>query len=398
MTTDPLVEKFVRDFDPHDSEFTPELAGEVYRVLREQCPVAQSRAHGGMWVLSRYRDVHSALGDHETFRSGHGVFHPRPAGTPNFAPLESDPPEHTEFRALMKPPLTPPAVRELRPEIERAVIDLLRPLAERGAGDLVRELAVPLPLTVLCMAIGVSVTVSDQIRELTRNTWERMPTDENSDGFWPQFTALFQTEIARARSKPGDDYLSWLVRQRLGDRPLTDAQVSNILVPLSIAGHETTMNAIGHLMSHLAGDMELQLRLRAEPELIPAVIDESMRMWTNVDHGTRFTARDASIAGTTIPGGSRVVLLSGAANRDAAEFADPDEFRLDRRLNRHLSFGYGIHYCLGVHLAKAELNSLLRALAQFPPFELAGQVRRFYENGRHMCLDQLPVRFLRERR
>lgn len=390
---DAIVDRLAADFDSHDPQFDPEVAGDVYRRLRERGPVGRSRAHGGIWVLSRYRDVRAALREHETFVSGQGVFFPRAPGTPYFAALEQDPPAHTVSRELMRPPFTPAAIRRLEPFVDQTVAGLLGPMVRRGHGDLISELAVPLPLAVLSMALGFSTTARDQIREFTRRTWRLMPTAEDADGFWPQFVGLFAGEIARARQQPGDDYLSWLVRQEIDGRPMTDDDLAVIVVPLSIAGHETTMNAASQLLLRLSRDPDLQRQLRAGPDLAGAVIDEALRLWAPVDHGTRVAARDVQIGDTTIPAGARVVLLAGSANRDPEEFDEPDDFRLDRGPARHLSFGHGIHYCAGAQLAKAQLASILRELARHPVFEPVSPSRRFYENGRHMHVDQLHIRF-----
>ncbi|MEU6742098.1 cytochrome P450 [Streptosporangium sandarakinum] len=387
------VERLAVDFDHHDPELTPDLACLVHREIRETTPVAYSRAHGGMWILSRYDDVRAALRDHDTFSSASGVFFPRAEGTPPFAPLEYDPPEHTRFRALMKPPLLLPEARRLAPEIGVLVARAVRPVVARGGGDLVRELAVPLPLAVVSLAVGFSADARDRIRDLTSNTWARMPRDGDAGGFWPAFAELFQSEIRRARARSGGDHLSVLVREEIDGRPVTDAELHVMLVAYAIAGHETSMNTLAHLLRHLAAHPGLQDRLRAEPHLMPAAVEEALRLWTPVDHGTRLTTRDVEVGGVVIPRGSRVVLLTGAANRDPRAFPSPEEFRLDRTPNRHLTFGHGIHFCLGAHLARVEFLAVLRELARHPDYELAGETRRYYENGRHICLDRLPVRF-----
>jgi len=166
-----------------------------------------------------------------------------------------------------------------------------------------------------------------------------------------------------------------------------------MLVAYAIAGHETSMNTLAHLIWQLARRPELQDALRDAPELMPAAIEETLRLWTPVDHGSRVTTTDVQISGVTIPRGARVILLTGAANRDPEEFDEPDEFRLDRERKPHLTFGQGIHFCLGAHLARIEFLAVLRELAAHPNYSLTGPVRRSYENGRHICIDQLPVAF-----
>ncbi|TYB66647.1 cytochrome P450 [Nonomuraea sp. PA05] len=380
-------------FDHHAPEFTPDLAHAVHHELQEEQPVARSAAHGGLVLLSRYADVRQALKDHRRFSSGAGVFCPRAPGTPYFAPLEYDPPLHTQYRDLMRPPFTSAAVRALRPELDRLVTELVSPVVAAGGGDLVEAVSVPLPLAALSLAVGFSDDAQRRIRTLTRNTWQRMPKDSHPDGFWPAFAELFDQEIRRAREHPGDDYLSELVRAEFQGRPVTDEELHVMLVAFAIAGHETTMNALSHLMWNLAREPVLHDRLRAEPHLVPHAVEETLRMWPPVDHGSRLTREDAVMSGSVIPAGSRVLLLTGAANHDPRVFDDPCSFRLDRdRPQRHLSFGFGIHFCIGAHLARAELESVLTELLRHSPLRLCGRATRRYENGRHLGFDGLPVR------
>lgn len=390
----PHLARLTADFDAHDPYLSPDLAVDVHRAIRTSAPVSYSRAHGGTWIVSRYHDVRAALADHETFSSASGVFFPRAAGTPRFAPLEYDPPEQTRFRTAMKPPFLLPRVRDLH----GALVDLVRahvtPIAARGHGDLIAELAVPLPLAVVGLAVGFTEHAQRSIRELTSNTWARMPKDDGPGGFWPAFTALFDSEIRRAREQPGDDHLSLLVRSTFdGRRPAGDEELHVMLVAYAIAGHETSMNILAHLLWQLGSRPDLQSALRGDPSLIPAAVEETLRLWTPVDHGTRLTTRPTVLGGHEIPAGARVVLLTGAANRDPEVFPAPDTFRLDRGNNRHLTFGHGIHFCLGAHLARAEFAQVLHELFRHPAFTLTEQPTRYFENGRHICLDRLPVRF-----
>ncbi|MFC6061962.1 cytochrome P450 [Streptomyces ochraceiscleroticus] len=387
------VARLTAAFDHHDPEFTPEVARQVQQALRERTRVGRTEAHGGAWLLSRYEDVLRALSDDETFSSGSGIFFPRAKGTPRFAPLEYDPPEHTFFRALMRPAFVRAQAARLAPRVREAVSGLVAPLVARGGGDLVRELCTPLPLIVLGLAIGLTAEAQRDIRELTRNMWSRMPKDGSAAGFWPQMEELLQREIRLARERGGTDFLARLVRAERDGRPLTDAELRVMLVGFAVGGHQTTLNALAHLLWTLARDQELQHQLRERPELMPVAAEEALRLWTPADHSTRVTTREVEIGGVTIPAGERVILLTGAANRDPAVFPDPEEFRLDRPPNLHLTFGRGIHFCLGAPLARLEFRIVLEELARHAPYALTADPTRFYENGRHLALDGLEVRF-----
>lgn len=388
-TIESTVERLAHRFDHHDPEFTPEIAVAVHRRLRESGGPVHTEAHGGMWVLARYQHVSEALKDHERFSSARGVFFPRAVDQPRFAPLEYDPPEHTAFRALMRPALAAAAVRAVTPRIAELAARMVRPLVGRGEVDLVAELTTRLPLAVLAETIGFSPRARDSIVELTRTTWARMATGAQ---FWPQFAALLDAEITRARRHHDGSFLAELVRTAIDGEPVTDEQLRVMLVAFAIAGHETTMNTAGHLLWRIAADPGLAGRLAADPAARAAAVDETLRIDSPVDHGSRVTTTDVTIGGTTIPKDSRVILAVGAANRDPEVFDEPDSFRLDRGAARHLSLGRGIHYCLGAQLGRVQLIAVLDELAAVGTISLCGEVHRRYANGRHLNLTRLPVR------
>lgn len=384
------VARLLDRFDHHDPDFTPEVAAAVHRALRERGEPVASAAHGGFVVLARHDQVLAALRDHTTFSSAHGVFFPRGTDQPRFAPLEYDPPEHTAFRALMRPALAAAAVRAAEPRIAELTAATVRPLVARGHADLVRELTTTLPLAVLAVTIGFSADARAAILDLTRSTWAQMG---RGGEFWPAFAALLDDEIARARRHHDGTFLAELVRTEVDGAPVDDEALRVMLVAFAIAGHETTMNTAGHLMLRLARDRGLAGRLADEPDLRPAAIDETLRLDAPVDHGSRVTTADVVVGTTPIPAGTRVVLAVGAANRDPAVFEDPETFRLDRTGAAHLSLGQGIHYCLGAQLGRRQLVAVLGELAAAPPMTLDGPVERFYAAGRHLNLAALPVRF-----
>ncbi|UIR20950.1 cytochrome P450 [Streptomyces spinosirectus] len=396
MTTPPqdVITRLTEAFDFHDPEYTPQTAEDVNAALREKTPVAYSPAHGGMWVLSRYEHVREALRDHETFSSGSGVHFPRAAGMPKFSPIDYDPPEHGAIRRLMAPPVDREAVGRLEPAVARLATDLVAPIVRRGHGDLVAELSRPFAIGTLALAIGLSEKAQQEVRELTATMWRRMAKDGDSSAFWPAYRDLLSGEIERARREPGDYYLSWLVRARIDGEPVSDELLYSVIVSYCVAGHDNTMNTISRILWHLAGDPALQRRIKAEPGLAAQVAEETLRRWCPTDRFTRVTTRDVTIDGVTIPKGSRVVLLFDAANRDPDTFPDPDAFRPDRDdAHRHLSFGNGLHHCLGARLARAEFKAVLGELARHPEYRLTEVPRLSFENGRHIMFDRIPVRF-----
>jgi len=387
------VERLAAQFDHHDPEFTPDVAREVHTRIRDNSVIAYSAAHGGMWIFSHYRHVKTAMRDHRTFSNGSGVFFPRAPGTPRFAPLDFDQPEHTTYRTLMKPPFAHQQVPRLTRRVAEITAELVQPIVARGHGDFAVELATPLTLRAIAMAVGLTDDAQRQIRALTSNLWEHLPKDRDPRRFWPQFAAMLSAEITRARRQPGDDYLSRLVRRSFDGRPITDDELHSILVAYCIGGHQSSMNTISHMLCHLARAPWIQAALKDDPSLIPAAVDEAMRLWTPNDHLTRVTTREVTLDGVTIPAGARIMLLIGAANRDPDVFGEPEEFRLDRELGVHLEFGFGIHFCIGAPLAKIEFAAVLQELTRHPRYRLDGEPRRYFENGHHITFGALPVRF-----
>lgn len=342
-TQQDTINRLTSGYDYHDPEFTPDVAEVVNTELRDNSTVAYSPAHGGMWILTRYEQVRDAFKDYQTFSSGAGVFFPRANGTPKFSPIDYDPPEHRFLRKLMSPPLQKEEVRHLEVAAERLAADLVDPVVSRSYGDFAEQLSKPFAIGVLALAIGLSEKSQHKIRELTKNLWKHLSKDPDSTRFWPEFRELLTAEVRSARAERSDSYLSRLVNIEIDGQQLPEETLHSIIVSYCIAGHETTMNTISRMLWHLAGNPELQRRLRAEPDLRSVAADEPLRRWYPTDRFTRVTTRDVTIDGTDIPQGSRVVLLLDAANRDPDKFPRPDEFSLDRGNSHHnLSFGFGI--------------------------------------------------------
>lgn len=389
-----VVARLTARYDYLDPAFTPEVAESVDRNLRESPGVPYSAAHGGMWILARYENVRAALKDHQTFSSAAGVFFPRPSGTPRFAPIEYDPPEHGPLRRLMAPPLMAEQLRRLEPAMKALAERLIRPLASRGGGDIPSDLARPFSIGALALAIGLSEPAQAEILELTRSLFVRLATRPDLTEFWPAFHELVSAEVRRARAGPGDSYLARLADTEVDGKPISDETLQSIVVSYCIAGHQTTMNAISRMLWHLAGNPPLQQQLAADSHRRPVAVDETLRRWCPTDRFTRVTTRDVTIDGARIPHGSRVVLLIDAANRDPAKFAAPDEFSLERgNAHQHLSFGFGPHHCIGANLARLQLRTILDELARHPGYTLSGEPRHYIENGRNAVFEKVPVQF-----
>jgi cytochrome P450 len=373
------------DFDLND----PAVIADPYPVyarLREDAPVHHV-ADLDVWVLSRHADVLAALRDPATYSSDLGdlakgltvnPFNPamkvprRLAAVAARIPwlrvlLTSDPPEHTALRRKVTKAFTPRMIATWEPRIrditERLVADLGTPDGSGGA-DLVRDLASPLPTMVIAEMMGIPSERRDDFKRWSDNLvgglvsgGSILRTLTSAAGI----SVFFARTVRKRRSDPGDDLISLLVA---GDdeAALTLTELIAFCVLLLVAGNETTTNLIANAMLALFDHPEVERRLRADPALAAAVVEETLR-YDNPGQGLiRVTTADVAIGPDRIPAGSNVLLMIGSANRDPGHFVDPDRFMPDRQPNDHLGFGTGIHMCIGAPLARLEGRIALETL------------------------------------
>ncbi|HEY6496273.1 MAG TPA: cytochrome P450 [Trebonia sp.] len=373
--------------------------------LRESVPVVPVRmpGYGRMWIVTRYADVRAALADPRLAKDMHrwpGGARSRPSEAAGLHAhmLHSDPPDHARLRRPLQKAFTPGRVADLRPRTEEIAAGLLDAMA-LGTGDvtdLLGRYARPIPITVICELLGVPVADRDWIRDTVTGygqddeSWERVPRE---------MAAYFTGLVAAKRAEPGGDLLSALVRDNDAagaDDALTGTELLSAVFQLIMAGFDTTVNLIASgalaLLTH-PGEMT---RLRDDPSLLRAAVEELLRFTSPVNHATdRFTTEEVTIGGAAIPAGEWVMLAISSADRDPARFPGPDRLDLGRDTSGHVAFGYGIHYCLGAPLARMEAEVALGALlARFPGLSLAvppGELRWrpvSLMNG----LESLPVR------
>jgi cytochrome P450 len=360
---------------PHFQHHEPGLDGEelydLYAELRDH-PVAWSEESGGYWILSRFDDVRAALKDWQTYSSAQGCFLPdlgwRSLG------LEVDPPEHGTYRRLYLAVGGRPVVERNEGKLEGLAARIVGEFAVDGGGDAVREISEVLPVEAVALMSGLSPQTASSVREMTVEAWKRMSTDPNA---LTPLTNLLLEEVASRRGQGSDDFMTTLANAEVFDRPITEEEIGNILVSTIVAGHETTMNASANLMLDLAGDRELQARLRVRPDLIAQVVEESLRYRAPVHLFFRTLTTDVTLHGTEMRQGEKVALLYASANRDRERFgAEAEAFDPEREDVGHVSFGWGIHRCVG-------------------DLELAGEVGpAVLEGGHHMGFKSLPLRFV----
>ncbi|MGC5564842.1 cytochrome P450 family protein [Streptomyces sp. FR-108] len=352
----------------------------TYAAMRSKCPVqAVPTGAGGhiSYLVTGYAEAREALGDARLSKDTAAFFadkgsrrrlHPAVAHTM----LASDPPQHTRLRKLVTRAFTTGAVTDLRPFIARVTDELLDqwPVGERF--DFVAGLAAPLPVIVICELLGVPEGDRPDVRRWSGELFAAGKPDV-IDAASYSMADYMTSLIAAKRLDPGASLLDRLISARDGEDRLSEEELVSLAVLLLVAGHETTTNFLGNAaLALLQRRAELD-HLQENPDDIPAVLDELLRFDSPVSTATfRFTTEAVTLGCTDIPAGVPVLVALGAANRDPERFPSPDLLDLDRDASAHLSFGHGIHRCVGAPLAKAEAEIALRAvLTRFPGIRLA---------------------------
>jgi len=393
-------------FDPFLPEFNADPYP-FYHRLREADPVHQSPL--GFWVLTRYDDCVMVLRDPRFGRAGfEGLLESVYANTVEQGRLPTsmlfrDPPDHTRLRGLVSRAFTPRVVEGLRPRIQQIVDGLLDRVQGAGRMEVISDLAYPLPVTVISEMLGVPEGDRERIKQWSADIARSLdaiglPTDpEIVDRGRTGRHAIgdyFRSLIPERKKRPRGDLLSLLIEaEEQGDK-LSEGELLATCVLLYIAGHETTVNLIGNgLLALLRHPKELE-RLRDAPSLIQSAVEELLRYDGPVQRTARITNADVELAEHKIPKGSMVVPVIGAANRDPAHFPDPDRLDVSRPDNRHIAFGFGIHFCLGAPLARLEgqitLGTLLHRL---PRLALSTERPEWRESQVLRGLKALPVSF-----
>ena len=339
----------------------------TYHRLRASDPV--HRCADGSYFLTRYEDVAAVYQDHHRFSSDKRVeFAPKFGDSPLYehhttSVVFRDPPDHTRIRKLFAPAFTPRALAALEPRVERLVDALLDRAAARGGFDVVEDFAAALPVQLIGDMLGVPAAERGPLRGWSLailGALEPVPGPERLEAgnrAVEEFKAYLRRLIADRRRRPSTDpgeiLSALLAAEDAGDR-LTEVELLHQCIFLLNAGHETTTNLIANAVVSLLEHPAEHARLRAEPALLPSAVEEFLRYQSPNQLGNRRTVAEVTVGGVALPEGALVTLGIGAANRDPAQFPDPDRLDLARAPNRHLAFIIGIHACAGMWLARME--------------------------------------------
>ncbi|MGF7036219.1 cytochrome P450 [Paenibacillus mucilaginosus] len=370
-----------------------------YQEMLQHSPIVYSEPFGA-YLVFRYDDVRSVFQDYKTFSSAlydglstELTFDNQIQGM--------DPPRHTQLRALAAHAFTPKAVADLEPRIREIADDLIDAMLAGQDIDFVKQFAVPFPVRVIAEMLGVPEEDLDRFKvwsDIIVEISERLLTGQTEElpehvAAYKEMKQYFESMINQRRAEPRNDLISRLAAAEVDGQQLTDLEAINFSLILLVAGNETTTNLITNLIRTFAEHPKQWKLLRQRRDLIPQAVEEVMRYRTPVQLMFRLVTQETEISGTKLKAGDRVVLYLGAANRDPAKFERPDTFDITRPASPHLTFGHGIHFCLGAPLARLETSIALQVLLdrldafEIPPAEALEPLTSFNILG----LRKLPL-------
>ena len=382
-----------------------------YHQLRSEDPVHWNPGVSA-WILTRYSDVYAALRDQrlsaERITALTGLV--REVGGEPAQRLEStflnmmlfsDPPDHTRLRALANKAFTPRVVERMRSHIQGIVHGLLDNVQPQGRMDVIADLAYPLPAIVIGEMLGAAPQDRDQLKRWSAdlaaflgNIRTVSETYESAIKSVSELIEYLRELVVQRRKQPQDDLISALALAEEEGDSFTEEELYSMCVLLIFAGHETTTNLIGNGLLALLNNPDQLAKLRQEPSLIEPAIEEIIRYEGPVQTTSRTALEPLEIGGKQIAKGDRISLTLGAANRDPAQFPDPDRMDISRTDNRHVGFGFGIHFCLGAALARMEGQLTIGAVIErMPKLRLESTDLVWRDNPILRGLNALPVTF-----
>lgn len=359
------------NFSHHSAQFAADPVG-ISDDLRTRSPISWSTEHGGFWVVSSYPLITQVFQNYERFTSRHGAAIPDLSFGTRHLPVTLDPPEHHVFRRYLNPWFELESVRQREPEMRAILRGVLADLAARGEWDFVRDLAEVMPGTMVLSMLGMPVERrSAFLRAMERGMRNQGTRDPDlleqmdKDNAWIQNE--LRAEIADRRANPKDDLFSYLAHEPVGGEHLTDEQILDVVMVLVLAGFHTTSGALAAMLAHLERHPGQRADLQANPAKIPAAIEEIIRVYAGATSMARTVTKDTELDGVAMAAGDKVLGLIFAADRDPGKFTDAATVDFDRKEKGSVAFGWGVHRCLGIHIARLILRLEIEMLFEVIP-------------------------------
>ena len=387
------------NYDPYDVGINADPYP-AYARLRDEAPIYHNERYD-FWALSRHEDVQKALVNWQTFSSTRSdILDVIKAGVelPPGVIMFEDPPVHTMHRGLMSRVFTPRRMAELEDQVRQYCVRCLDPLVGSGGFDIITELATMMPMRVIGMLLGIPEQDQVAVRDKTDanlRTEPGQPMDVKEDEV--ASGDMFADYIDWRAEHPSDDLMTTLLNAEFEDehgetRTLTRQEVLTYTAVIAGAGNETTGRLIGWLAKLLAEHPDQRRQVVEDRSLIPKVIDETLRYEPTGHAVARYVTHDVDHHGTTVPAGSAMLLLVAAANRDERRYANPDVYDIHRADIQHLTFGYGLHFCLGANLARLEGRVALdELLNRFPTWDVDESDMRLASTSTVRGWERLPL-------
>ena len=410
MTDSPArcpVRDWASDYDIFDPDYVRDPAP-VWKELRERCPIAHTERWGGSWLPTRYEHLQKMVKMVPALSSASPLVVPpspemieileaeteKHGETSRTPPITSDPPRHRPYRRIIMPLFSPHAVEKHIPYTRDLCNGLIDGFIGEGRADAAADYAEQITPRVIAHILGIDPGRADEFVTWVRGVLEFGLTEpEQMVEYRTRIRAFFQEMVTERREQPRDDAVSMLIASEAEGEKLTDYRILGMCSLLLIAGIDTTWSAISSSLLHFATHPADRARLRAEPELLPTAVEELLRFYSPVTMG-RIVTEPVEIDGAEMQEGDRVLLNFPGANRDPEAFERADEVVLDRRQNRHMAFGLGIHRCAGSNLARMEMQMALRTwFDRIGEFELADPDAVTWAGGQVRGPRTVPVRF-----
>lgn len=383
----------VDHFDPWDRRITYQNIWPIYQNMRDAAPVVHSDALGGFWCVTRYAEVREVARDPQKFSSNYSLAigkanWPKEKKTSRL--IETDPPQHTRKRKAMQAPLLLKKMDGFADAIRAEVRQSLDRIADLGEFDIVSDLAEPVPQEALADILGFDEETRKRNRELVldfvhSDLSRSKETQEN-------FMRFLEETIQVRLDNPGNDFLSELCHMEVDGERFSKKELVGMLHGFALAGHHTSIDGISSMLRRVADD-NIKAAYLNDPSIAQSIVEESLRIDSPIHLEGRSTTQKVVVGGIEIPEGESIALLYASANHDERQFEDPDTFIATRQGNQHLAFGHGIHMCIGMHLARLEMKTVLEEMmARFPNYKLVGRsTDSGMTFGHHMGWDSMPA-------
>ena len=391
------------NYDPYDYDIDAD-PHPIWERMRDEAPVYRNDKFD-FYALSRFEDVMTASLDAKTFSSAYGTVLELMSDEPGDSPMMIflDAPKHTQLRKLVSRAFSPRRISYLEQSVRKVAASYLDPLVGSGGFDYLQDFGAKLPVMVISALLGVPEEDREEIRQWTDTLLHRDEGETDAkrahDAVSAQLWGYFGRYVEERRSQPKDDMISDLIRAEIklpdgSTRRLENVELLAFIGLLSGAGNETVARFLGWASTLLARHPEQRAMLAKDPTMIPVAVEEILRYEAPSPVQGRRTVREVELHGVVIPKGGKVLMLTGSAGRDEREYPDADRFDVTRVIDRHVSLGYGTHFCLGASLARMEARiALEETLTRFPEWDVDWDDTEWVHTSTVRGYHRVPISF-----